>query len=177
MSKKSDSITAIITAAKPGFAAPRMSAFPMTLKSGGLRGEAAAARLSVGKTLGSASFQVAAARAAASIPRSTAPFTLLCQSTAITERPRRATRASGLEMRPTVTGTPEPGFTRPAFTKPMNAMKAPIPTLIACLSSMGMTSIMYSRRPRATSSVIMRPSQNMTPIAVCQLSPIDFTRL
>ncbi len=58
--------------------------------------------------------------------------------------------------------------TNPASTKPMKAMKRPMPTLIACLRACGMACMIASRRPVATSTQISRPSSTMRPIASSQ---------
>ncbi len=60
---------------------------------------------------------------------------------------------------------PSPGTMRPELTKPMNAMKSPMPTTIAFFSSSGIARMIDSRSPRRTKSVIARPSMTMSPIA------------
>lgn len=60
--------------------------------------------------------------------------------------------------------------TKPEFTKPMNAMKKPMPTVIASLSCTGTASKIIRRRPVAASSTMSRPLMMTIAIASGQVT-------
>jgi hypothetical protein len=71
---------------------------------------------------------------------------------------------------------PLAGFTtKPDVTKPMNAMKSPMPTLIARFRARGTASIIACRKRVRTSSVMTTPSANTTVIAWGHVSPRPLT--
>ena len=65
----------------------------------------------------------------------------------------------------------------PALTKPMNAMKSPMPIAMAFLRSSGIAFITFSRYPVRTNAVTARPSTTISPIAAGNDSPSPATRL
>ena len=73
-------------------------------------------------------------------------------------------------------GLPALGWiTIPAFTNPMKAMKAPIPTPMAFFRSNGIAFSTSSRNLVRTSSVIISPSHTITPMAWGQVRPLVAT--
>ena len=60
--------------------------------------------------------------------------------------------------------------TKPASTKPMNAMNRPMPTVIASFSWIGTALKIMRRRPVAASSTMMRPLMTTRPIASGQVT-------
>ena len=106
---------------------------------------------------------------------------LRASSTTVTSSPTITTKIAHVlsgdsSSRPVVVPTgpsvPEMKVINPALVRPMNRMKKPIPTLIACFSGIGTTSITYLRTPVITSSVIRMPSATTTPIASGKESPM-----
>ena len=59
--------------------------------------------------------------------------------------------------------------TKPASTRPMNAMNRPMPTLIAVFSSSGTARNTAVRKPVSTSTRMIRPSRTTMPIASGQV--------
>lgn len=105
-----------------------------------------------------------------------APFTLRASSATVSSTPRQKTRTGQPEscpVAPSWTGTEpvSPGMrvAKPASMKPMNAMKSPMPTLIACLRAGGMACMTASRSPVTTRTQISSPSMTIRPIASGQL--------
>ncbi len=90
-------------------------------------------------------------------------------------RPNTDTRIGSPVSVPSVTGVPAPRTTKPAFTKPINAMKKPIPTAIARLSSVGIARITASRRFVWVRTRTIRPSSTTTPIASGKVRPSPAT--
>ena len=80
-------------------------------------------------------------------------------------RPIQNTKSAGVVGRWNVTTVPWPGTTKPPPAKPMIRMNSPMPTPIAFLRPSGTAFITASRKPTTTSSVTIRPSQTITPIA------------
>ena len=66
------------------------------------------------------------------------------RSTMVTTSPNTATRIGQVVSDPRST-TGVPGTTMPALTKPMNAMKRPMPIAIAFLRSSGIAFMTFSR--------------------------------
>ena len=58
--------------------------------------------------------------------------------------------------------------TKPASTRPMNAMNRPMPTLIAVFSSTGTARNTAVRNPVSTRTRMIRPSSTTMPMASCQ---------
>ena len=69
-----------------------------------------------------------------------------------------------------------PGTTMPALSKPMKAMKSPMPMAIAFLRSSGIASMTFARKPVSTKTVTAMPSTTMSPIAAGYESPSPATR-
>ena len=80
---------------------------------------------------------------------------------------------------PSVTIGASPGgeTTIPADSRPMNAMKRPMPIAIAFFRSSGIASMIRSRIPVRTRSVTAMPSTTIRPIAAGKDSPSPATRL
>lgn len=106
-----------------------------------------------------------------------APLTLRASRPMVSSTPRQKTRTGHPESRPVppnCTGTVVWAMsgirvTNPASTKPMKAMKRPMPTLIACFIDWGIACMTASRSPVTTSTQISRPSRTIRPIASSQL--------
>jgi len=109
---------------------------------------------------------------------SSAPRVRRAMSHAVSTKPMRNTAIGRPRSVPSPTGKgPAVGLiTRPEVKKPMNAMKRPMPTLIARLSPIGTASISASRKRVSTSTVMTAPSRNTTVIAWCHVSPRPATR-
>lgn len=60
--------------------------------------------------------------------------------------------------------------TKPEFTNPMKAMKRPIPTVMAILSSIGTASKIMRRRPVAARSTMSAPLMSTSAIASGQVT-------
>ena len=107
------------------------------------------------------------------MPSSSAPRTRRAISQAVSTKPTRNTAIGSPCSGPSPTGSgPALGFTtKPAVKKPMNAMKSPMPTLIARLSPSGTASSMAWRKRVSTSSVITTPSRKTIVIACGHVSP------
>ncbi len=99
-------------------------------------------------------------------------------SHAVRTKPIRKTVIGRPRNVPSPTGSgPAAGLiTSPEVKKPMNAMKRPMPTLIARLSPIGTASMSASRKRVSTSTVMMAPSRNTTVIACGHVRPRPATR-
>ncbi|XYX71183.1 hypothetical protein ACAD37_02068 [Clavibacter nebraskensis] len=106
----------------------------------------------------------------ATMPMRSAPGTRRAMSTPMITRPRMKTTVGSEAMEPSIprasgeAGTPVPR-TKPESTKPMNAMKRPMPTVMAVLSSRGTARKIRVRSPVVASSTITRPLMTTRPIA------------
>ena len=97
----------------------------------------------------------------------------------VRNRPKRKTRVgqpSRWPLTPKETGTVVPaasGMRRmiPALTRPMKAMKKPIPTTIATLSDSGTALNTAVRKPVSTRMVISTPAHTTRPMMAGQVSP------
>ena len=95
----------------------------------------------------------------------------------VKNRPKRKTRVgqpSRWPLTPKETGTVVPaasGMRRmiPALTRPMKAMKAPMPTTMAYFRSMGTASMIICRTRVTVSSMKNTPEMKTAPRPVCQL--------
>ena len=114
----------------------------------------------------------------ARMPISSAPRVRRAMSHAERMKPMRKTVIGKPRSVPSATGNgPAAGLTtRPEVKKPMNAMKRPMPTLIARLSPIGTASMSASRKRVSTSMVMTAPSRNTTVIAWGHESPRPATR-
>ena len=74
-----------------------------------------------------------------------------------------------LTPRPTGTGPPAVRRTKPASTKPIRAMKRPIPTEIAILICAGTALKTATRKPVNTRTKMIRPSRTTRPIAAAHV--------
>ena len=83
------------------------------------------------------------------------------------------TIAVGSVRLPMVTSVEESDARMPPPFRPMNATNRPMPIPMAWRSATGMASITASRKPSMTSTKMMTPSKNTTPMAMRQSSPID----
>jgi hypothetical protein len=104
------------------------------------------------------------------IPMSSAPLTRRAMSTPMMTSAMRKTTVGSVAMEPwspSCTGgeaTPL-GRTKPASTRPMNAMNRPMPTVMAVFSSAGTALKISTRRPVDARSTMMRPLMTTRPIA------------
>ena len=108
------------------------------------------------------------------IERKIAPRTFSTHSTMTRARPKQNTstgQPSRLPEGPRVTGTGPTWVrrTKPASTKPIRAMKRPMPTEMATLSSDGTAWNTASRNPVSTRTRITTPSMTTRPIASAQV--------
>ena len=99
-----------------------------------------------------------------------APLTFLTISPIINRRPKQNTtigQPTRVPPSPSVTGTgPAPvRRTKPASTRPINAIKRPIPTEIAIFSCAGTAPNTAFLKPVRTRMVMMIPSRTTSPIA------------
>ena len=113
---------------------------------------------------------VTATAVAAMIPIRIAPLTFFTINPIVRKRPSANTmigHPTRVPPSPRVTGTgPVPvRRTKPASTKPISAMKSPIPTEIATLSCAGTALNTAVRKPVRTKTVMIRPSRTTRPIA------------
>jgi hypothetical protein len=122
---------------------------------------------------------------AAMMPIKNAPRTRRASSSVVRNRPNTAIRTGQPVSVPSVTGgegcpvaTPSTTRTlstgtrtRPALTRPMKRMNAPMPIPIARFNASGIALSTASRKPVSTSTVMIRPSMNTAPIAAGQLTP------
>jgi hypothetical protein len=72
------------------------------------------------------------------IPTRRSPRKPRALSTIVTISPKTTTRIGQVVKLPSATGVPSPRTTIPEFTRPMKAMKSPMPIAIAFFSSSGM---------------------------------------
>ncbi len=182
VSKKSDSSrvktssTTVIAPVRPK--APNRLKSPSSPKSGAATtssGSFGAVRPQL-STSATASTALATAVMAA-MPMSRAPLTPRASRATVSSTPRQKTRAGqpvSAPLPPSCTGTvvcaaSGTRVTKPASTKPMNAMNRPMPTPIACFSGCGIARMTASRSPVTTRTQISRPSSTIRPIASSQL--------
>src|SRR5690554_1048240 len=109
------------------------------------------------------------------MPMSSAPRTLRATSTPVSRRVKTNSRVGMVATEPSTPrptgGEPNPvDVTKPAFTRPMNAMNRPMPTVMAILSWIGTASKIMRRRLVADSSTMMRPLITTRPIASGQVT-------
>ena len=114
------------------------------------------------------------------IPIRSAALIFLTIRPIISSRPKPKTiigQPTNVPPSPKVTGTgPEPvRRTKPASTKPINAMNSPIPTEIATLSCVGTALNTATRNPVSTRTVMIKPSRTTKPMAsahvICDAIP------
>jgi hypothetical protein len=100
-----------------------------------------------------------------------APLTLRAISPMVSSTPRQKTSTGqpvSEPVAPNCTGTvvfatSGMRLTKPASTKPMKAMKSPMPTPMACFSGCGMAFMTASRSPVRTSTQMITPSMTHQP--------------
>ena len=93
------------------------------------------------------------------IAMNSAPFTLYASKIPAITKPMIASNAVPEVISPSVKIAP-PWITMPAFTRPMNAMKRPIPTEIAFLMFCGIELMIASRTLKNDNKMKIRPSKN-----------------
>ena len=102
------------------------------------------------------------------IPKKSAPFTFLASNRPVIIKPIRASKGPLEVIFPKPTMVPSPGTTTPAFTRPIRAMKSPIPTETAFFKFIGIASNMASLTLTSDSSINIIPSMNTAVSANCQ---------
>ena len=110
----------------------------------------------------------------ATIAMRIAPLTFRTQRMTTRIRPSTKTKVGQPLMKPSVpswtgTGPCAVRRTKPASTKPMSAMKSPMPTEIATLSWVGTAWKTAVRKPVSTSTRMIRPSMTTKPMASAQV--------
>ena len=110
------------------------------------------------------------------IPIRRSPRTPRARSAIVRNSPKNVTAIGQVVRRARSTGVPAPRTTTPAFVRPMNAMKRPIPIAIAFFRSSGIASMIFSRMPVSTRIVTAIPSTTTSPIAAGNDSPSPATR-
>ncbi len=114
----------------------------------------------------------------ATMPISRPPRTLRATSTPISSTPMTKTKVGHDAIEPSMpspTGTVVPAAsgmrrTKPASTRPIMAMKAPIPAAMAALSSAGIALKTAVRKPVRANTTMMMPSMTTRPIASGQVT-------
>jgi hypothetical protein len=180
VSKKSDSITESTTAsavAVPSTEKKSNEKAPTRPKSGVSTTPSGIAAIPFPQIDRSfASFTMTASTVETTIPISKAPLTRRATSAALRASPTTNTPIGHVVSSPASESGVAPVFvTTPAFTRPISAMKAPMPMPIARFRSIGMAFRIASRTPVSTSTVIRRPSTTMTPMACGNDSPFAAT--
>ena len=114
----------------------------------------------------------------ATIPIRRSPRTPRARKTIVTTRPKNVTAIGHVVSRREVDGRARrPGRSPRRCSRPMNAMKNPIPIAIAFFRSSGIASMIRSRMPVNTSIVTAIPSTTTSPIAAGNDSPSPATSL
>ena len=109
------------------------------------------------------------------IPMKMAPFTFLASKKPVTIKPIIARRAVPWVTSPIPTRVAGFVTIRPAFLQPIKAIKSPIPTDIACLTFIGILSMMASRTLKNVRIINTIPSKNTAVKANCHEYPIPNT--
>jgi hypothetical protein len=128
------------------------------------------------ESLSLASLMIVARIVVAMIPISRSPRTRRARSTIVKTRPNSVTKTGHVVSGARSTTVPSPRTTRPELTRPMNAMKSPIPIAIAFFRSSGIASRIRSRMPVNTRIVTAIPSTTTSPIAAGNERPSPATR-
>ena len=105
----------------------------------------------------------------ARIPINNAPTTFLTNKTEVSRMPKQARSTAGECRSPKVTSVASLALTIPAFFKPMNAMKSPMPGDIARRRISGMESTIFCLSPVMVRRMNMIPSRNTAVKANCHV--------
>jgi hypothetical protein len=102
------------------------------------------------------------------MPHSSAPGAPLAISTAVSVSTAIASRTGRLCRSPSVTSVPGAPTINPAHSRPIVAMRSPIPAAIACFIDRGIAVISRSRRPMPAVRTKIRPATATPPSATRQ---------
>ena len=102
-------------------------------------------------------------------PQNTAAVTFFANRINVSARPKIASRTTGSVNFPKATNVDSFATMMPAFFKPMNAMKKPIPAPIASFSCCGIALMIILRKPVTEMTMKIIPETKTAAKAACQL--------